>query len=50
MQENYTIAVIIIILFIVIALLSYGIYRLIQAGREGSSSSGTATESLVDDD
>lgn len=49
MQQNHAIAVIIIVLFVVITGLSYGIYRLIQAGRAGGST--TATESsLADDD
>ncbi|KFY25701.1 hypothetical protein V493_04496 [Pseudogymnoascus sp. VKM F-4281 (FW-2241)] len=49
MQQNVTIAVIIIILFIIITALAYGIHRLIHAaGNNGSSSSGS--DSLVDDD
>lgn len=49
MQQNVTIAVIIIILFIIITALAYGIHRLIHAaGNQGSSSSGS--DSLVDDD
>jgi flagellar biogenesis protein FliO len=49
MQQNVTIAVIIIILFIIITALAYGIHRLIHsAGGQGSSSSGS--DSLVDDD
>jgi hypothetical protein len=49
MQENVTIAVIIIVLFFIITALSYGIHRLIQAGR-GNGSSSSGSDSLVDDD
>jgi hypothetical protein len=49
-QENVVIAIIIIVLFIVLALIAWGIYRLVHAARPGSSSSGsrTGSESLVD--
>jgi hypothetical protein len=49
MPPNHVIAIIIIVLFIIITLLSYGIYRLIQAGRGSDGSTETGTESLVDD-
>jgi len=47
-QENIVIAIIIIVLFVVITLLSYGIYRLVQAGR-ASSNGSSSSSGLVDD-
>jgi len=48
-QENIVIAIIIIVLFVVIALISFGIYRLIHAARGAPSSSSSGSNSLVDD-
>jgi thiol:disulfide interchange protein len=50
-QENDVIAIIIIILFFVLALIAFGIYRLVHEVRGGSSSgSGSSgSRSLVDD-
>jgi thiol:disulfide interchange protein len=50
-QENDVIAIIIIILFFVLALIAFGIYRLVHQARGGSSSgSGSGSSgSLIDD-
>ncbi|KAE9380772.1 hypothetical protein N431DRAFT_135526 [Stipitochalara longipes BDJ] len=52
-QENDVIAIIIIILFFVLALIAFGIYNLVHQARGGSSSgsgSGSgSSRSLVDD-
>lgn len=56
MKENDVIAIIIIVLFIVLALIAFGIYRLVHVARTqgsitetSSSSSGTsASDELVD--
>jgi len=52
-KPNDTIAIIIIVLFIILTLIGFGIYHLVSVARRGSSSSsgssGTATTSLVDD-
>ncbi|PHH74963.1 hypothetical protein CDD82_4648 [Ophiocordyceps australis] len=46
MQRNHVIAVIIIILFVLLALVSFGIYRLVHNARgEMSVESGTSTGS-----
>jgi hypothetical protein len=53
MKENDVVAVIIIILFIILALIAYGIYRLVQQARGESSTtisgSSTGSSSLADD-
>lgn len=53
MKENDVVAVIIIILFIILALIAYGIYRLVQQARGESStvtgSSTASSDSLADD-
>jgi thiol:disulfide interchange protein len=43
-KQNDVIAIIIIVLFFVLALISFGIYRLVQAARSGMSVTST-TES-----
>jgi flagellar biogenesis protein FliO len=50
-QENDVIAIIIIVLFFVLALIAFGIYRLVSIARgESSTSSGSSgTRSLADD-
>jgi hypothetical protein len=52
-QENDVIAIIIIVIFFVLALIAFGIYRLVHEAR-GSSSGGSrsvteTTRSLADD-
>jgi len=49
-QENDAIAIIIIVLFVVLVLIAWGIYRLVNAARGGSSSSssGSGSGSLAD--
>jgi hypothetical protein len=49
MQENDVIAIIIIILFLVLALIAFGIYRLVTIARGGSSTGSDGT-SLADAD
>ncbi|APA08579.1 predicted protein [Sclerotinia sclerotiorum 1980 UF-70] len=51
MQENDVIAIIIIILFLILALIAYGIYRLVQKARGESTVSGSteSSGSLADD-
>jgi flagellar biogenesis protein FliO len=49
-QENDVIAIIIIVLFFVLALIAFGIYHLVSVARGGSSSTGSSGQtSLVDD-
>ena len=51
-KQNDVIAIIIIVLFIVLALISFGIYRLVTLARRSmsvTSSSGSSSE-IVDDD
>ena len=49
-QENDAIAIIIIVLFAVLVIIAWGIYRLVQDARSGSSSSSSgSTPSLADD-
>jgi thiol:disulfide interchange protein len=48
-QENDVIAIIIIILFFVLALIAFGIYRLVHQARGTSSSGSGSSRSLVDD-
>jgi thiol:disulfide interchange protein len=49
-QENDVIAIIIIVLFFVLALIAFGIYRLVHEARGSSSGSGSgSSRSLVDD-
>ena len=50
MKENDVIAVIIIILFIVLALIAFGIYRLVHMARTRGSvtTSSTGSTSIVD--
>jgi len=51
-QQNDVIAIIIIILFIILALIAFGIYHLVNVARRGGSSSGSGSDSqgsLVDD-
>jgi len=49
-KENDVIAIIIIILFIVLALIAFGIYRLVHVARHGGSIiSGTSVSSVTDD-
>jgi flagellar biogenesis protein FliO len=52
-QENDVIAIIVIVLFFILALIAFGIYHLVSLARGGESSSGTESESgsrsLVDD-
>lgn len=50
-KENDTIAIIIIILFFVLALISFGIYRLVSLARRSmsvSSGSSSSTSEIVD--
>jgi len=54
-KENDTIAIIIIILFIVLSLVAFGIYRLVHVARHqmssistGSSSSSSSRDDIVD--
>jgi flagellar biogenesis protein FliO len=51
MQENDVIAIIIIILFFILALIAFGIYKLVEIARgQGSSSTGSSgSRSLADD-
>lgn len=49
-QENDVIAIIIIILFAVLALIAFGIYRLVSIARAGSNSSSSGQTSLADGD
>ncbi|TLD16945.1 uncharacterized protein PgNI_01351 [Pyricularia grisea] len=52
-KQNDVIAIIIIILFIVLAGISFGIYKLVSMARSSvsvTSSSSTGSTSLVDDD
>ena len=54
MQENDVIAVIIIVLFIVLALIAFGIYRLVSIARANmrgtvTSSSGSSGSSELED-
>ena len=52
MKQNDVIAIIIIILFIVLALIAFGIYHLVSIARRGGSSSGSESDSrgsLADD-
>jgi thiol:disulfide interchange protein len=50
-QENDVIAIIIIVLFVVLALIGFGIYRLVSMARGGvaTTSSSSGSRSLVDD-
>jgi len=49
-QENDVIAIIIIILFFVLALIAFGIYRLVSIARgQGSSTGSSGSRSLADD-
>jgi hypothetical protein len=51
-QENDVIAIIVIILFFILALIAFGIYHLVSLARGGESSgseSESGTRSLVDD-
>jgi len=51
-QENDVIAIIIIVLFFILALIAYGIYYLVSVVRGDvgiSESSGTGSQSLADD-
>lgn len=53
MKENDVIAVIIIVLFIVLALIAFGIYRLVHIARNqgtitSTSSSGSTEDELAD--
>jgi thiol:disulfide interchange protein len=51
-QQNDVIAIIIIILFIILALIAFGIYRLLYVAQRGGSSTGSGSDSrgsLVDD-
>jgi thiol:disulfide interchange protein len=51
-QQNDVIAIIIIVLFVVLALIAFGIYHLVSVARRGGSSSGSGSDSrgsLVDD-
>jgi hypothetical protein len=53
-QENDVIAIIIVVLFTILILISWGIYRLVHAARGGSSSSSSGSgsgsnNSLADD-
>lgn len=52
MKENDVIAIIIIILFIVLALIAFGIYRLVHIARSqgtitSTSSSGSSSDEIV---
>lgn len=57
-KQNDVIAIIVIVLFLVLALISFGIYRLVHTARRdmsvtsnsesSSSSSGSGSESIVD--
>ena len=49
MQENDVIAIIICLLFLVLALIAFGIYHLVSVARGGSTGSSTET-SLADAD
>lgn len=56
-QRNHVIAIIIIVLFVILALVSFGIWKLVHTARKDlnsvtSASSGTSGSSrgLVDDD
>jgi thiol:disulfide interchange protein len=50
MQENDVIAIIIIVLFVVLALIAFGIYRLVSMARaSGSSRDGSSAESSIVD-
>jgi hypothetical protein len=49
-QENNVIAIIIILLFIVLVLIAWGIYRLVHAARDGASSSGSGSSNSLADD
>jgi hypothetical protein len=42
MQENDVIAIIIVLLFVVLAIIAFGIYRLVTIARGGGSSSGSS--------
>ncbi|CAG8973107.1 hypothetical protein HYALB_00007584 [Hymenoscyphus albidus] len=42
-QQNDVIAIIIIVLFIILALIAYGIYHLVSVARRGGSSSGSSS-------
>jgi thiol:disulfide interchange protein len=48
-QENDVIAIIIIILFFVLALIAFGIYRLVHEARNGSTTVTESSRSLADD-
>jgi flagellar biogenesis protein FliO len=51
-QENDVIAIIVIILFFILALIAFGIYHLVSLARRDESSgtgSESGTQSLVDD-
>jgi thiol:disulfide interchange protein len=48
-QENDVIAIIIIVLFVVLALIAFGIYHLVSVARRGGTESSSGSRSLVDD-
>lgn len=48
-KENDTIAIIIIVLFFVLALISFGIYRLVSIARRSMSVSSGSTSSSSDE-
>ena len=49
-QENDVIAIIIIVLFFVLALIAFGIYRLVALARgEGGTETSTSSQSRLDD-
>jgi len=49
-QENDVVAIIIIILFFLLALIAFGIYRLVNAARDGGSETESESTSRLDDD
>jgi hypothetical protein len=48
MQENDVIAIIIIILFVLLAIIAFGIYYLVKRARGGSSTGSSGQTSLAD--
>jgi thiol:disulfide interchange protein len=50
MKENDVIAVIIIVLFIVLALIAFGIYRLVHIARNQGSVTATSTTTSSDEE
>jgi thiol:disulfide interchange protein len=50
MQENDVIAVIIIVLFIVLALIAFGIYRLVHIARSQGTVTTTSSSGSTDDE